>query len=334
MIVDEITSLEELDSIRDEWSSLFLRCPAATPFQSPEWLVPWWRHLGGGDLLVLAVREAGRLVGLAQLFLWGTANQIRRISMLGAGVTDYLDFVLEPACAQETARNLLDYLSAAHHQWAVCQFDDVPADSLLAGAEHAELVRTVEEGSQCPVLELPDSWEELLASVPAGFRRSLHKARRRLNALGNVHVEVADRTTLEAARGALFELHRQRWNRRGETGVLGDPRLWQFHSEVMSGMLECGRLRLYHVRSDGRTAAVTYCLAHNNRTYAYLSGFDPALEGFRPGAVALAFAVEHAIREGMTEFDFLRGREAYKYRWGALDRPNLRITFRRATPLN
>jgi hypothetical protein len=37
------------------------------------------------------------------------------------------------------------------------------------------------------------------------------------------------------------------------------------------------------------------------------------------------YAVRAAIDEGAAEFDFLRGREAYKYRWGARDL----LTYRR-----
>lgn len=35
-------------------------------------------------------------------------------------------------------------------------------------------------------------------------------------------------------------------------------------------------------------------------------------------------AVEAAIAEGMASADFLRGRETYKYLWGAEDTPTLR----------
>jgi len=41
-------------------------------------------------------------------------------------------------------------------------------------------------------------------------------------------------------------------------------------------------------------------------------------------------AIEAAIAEGAREFHFLRGREAYKYEWGAVDRWNRRRSFRRA----
>lgn len=52
------TRPEDLEFLRAEWSALLLRCPAATPFQSPEWLIPWWRRFGSGRLLVLVLRRS------------------------------------------------------------------------------------------------------------------------------------------------------------------------------------------------------------------------------------------------------------------------------------
>jgi CelD/BcsL family acetyltransferase involved in cellulose biosynthesis len=45
-----------------------------------------------------------------------------------------------------------------------------------------------------------------------------------------------------------------------------------------------------------------------------------------PSAALVGFAMREAAREGASEFDLLRGGEAYKRRWGAEPRP----TFRRS----
>jgi CelD/BcsL family acetyltransferase involved in cellulose biosynthesis len=42
------------------------------------------------------------------------------------------------------------------------------------------------------------------------------------------------------------------------------------------------------------------------------AGFEPGLARFRPGAVLLGYAIEHAIEEGNEVFDFLRGEHRYK----------------------
>jgi CelD/BcsL family acetyltransferase involved in cellulose biosynthesis len=52
----------------------------------------------------------------------------------------------------------------------------------------------------------------------------------------------------------------------------------------------------------------------------YNSGYDPSqFSHLSPGIVVTARCIEHAISLGRSEFDFLRGDEVYKYRFGAQD---------------
>jgi CelD/BcsL family acetyltransferase involved in cellulose biosynthesis len=44
----------------------------------------------------------------------------------------------------------------------------------------------------------------------------------------------------------------------------------------------------------------------------------------------IGHAIEQAVIEEATEFSFLRGREKYKYQWGAVDRWNTRLELRRS----
>lgn len=62
-----------------------------------------------------------------------------------------------------------------------------------------------------------------------------------------------------------------------------------------------------------------------DRTHSYIGGFDPRFAACSPGALVLEHALAEAVRERASEFDFLRGREAYKYRWGGRDRPQYRV---------
>jgi CelD/BcsL family acetyltransferase involved in cellulose biosynthesis len=72
-------------------------------------------------------------------------------------------------------------------------------------------------------------------------------------------------------------------------------------------------------------AAVYYGFVANGRAYYYLSGFDPSFERLSPGTLIVHHAIQEAVREGAGEMDFLRGREAYKYGWGARDRAKRRL---------
>jgi CelD/BcsL family acetyltransferase involved in cellulose biosynthesis len=132
----------------------------------------------------------------------------------------------------------------------------------------------------------------------------------------------------EAVFGALLELHGARWAARGERGVLDGPGVEAFHREVVRGFLERGWLRLFALRVEGRLAAVHYGFSAKGRAYYYLGGFDPAFHQLSPGSLMVLHAIEEALREGAGEFDFLRGREAYKYAWGGVDRRQYRRVLR------
>ena len=130
--------------------------------------------------------------------------------------------------------------------------------------------------------------------------------------------------TLDELLTSLFDLHAARWKIRNLPGVLADETTQQFHRQVARRMLDAGMLRMYATRVGDRIAAVFYGFALHGTVYYYLSGYDPDLEKLSIGTLIVAHAIEEAVRDGATTFDFLRGAEEYKYAWGATDRMNQR----------
>jgi len=126
-----------------------------------------------------------------------------------------------------------------------------------------------------------------------------------------------------------FRLHEDRWRPIAGHGVCADPSVRDFHLTAAQRMLDAGMLRLYLLRVGNSTAAAYYGFTAKRTAYAYLSGFDPKFAELSPGTQIVAHAIEEAVREGAHEFHFLRGGEAYKYAWGAVDRPNTALTLRR-----
>jgi CelD/BcsL family acetyltransferase involved in cellulose biosynthesis len=324
--VEEVTGSGNLESLRPDWSALWERSPGATPFQSPEWLLPWWRHLGGEGLWTLTLRREGRLVGLAPLFLHTDPESgVRQATLLGNGVSDHLDLLALPELADEAAAAVLAHLAERRDAWDRCDLRDLPASSPLLHAPLPDgLGEEVTEEEPCPSLPLPDAVEHLDRTVPPRLMEKLRYSRRRAEREGGAHFEAADGPEVDDAFDALLALHRARWAARGEAGVLADPRVERFHREAAHGFAERGWLRLYTMRVGGRLAAAHYGFLAKGRAYYYLGGFDPALDRLSPGHLVVLHALEEAVREGAREFDFLRGREPYKYAWSAVDRPKRR----------
>lgn len=313
--------------MRLEWFRLWERCAWATPFQSPQWLLPWFHHLfRGGRLLALALRNGNGLAGLVPLFIWGDNGQPRRISLLGAGITDYLDVLLEPDVGILGMEMILDHLEKHRVRWDLCDFQELRIGSPLLRARTPATLRSRRlESGTCPVLELPRSFEDLRARLPSKFRTDLRRSCKRLAVLRSVRFETGSKDNLSEYLEALFQLHSARWKQRSQPGVLATGRLREFHREVAAEFMACGWLRLHALRYNGTIIAVIYGFAAKGRAYAYLGGFEPALSRLSPGTVLMRFAIEQAIEEELLEFDFLRKKEEYKYLWGARDRINQRL---------
>ena len=173
--IEQIRSSDELTAIETEWTNLWKRCPIATPFQSPAWLIPWWKHFGNDeDLFAMAIRNAGELAGIAPFYLAGDQANRRSLQVIGTGISDNLDALALPHFASLVADGIFSFLAEACNLWTICEFHDLAADAFLLKAPSADLWQdNVREESVCPILALPKSVEDLPKILPEQDVKSL-----------------------------------------------------------------------------------------------------------------------------------------------------------------
>ncbi len=321
---DLVRDERTLSALREDWWDLWQHTPS-TPFQSPAWCLPWWRIFQPGELCTATCRRGDRLIALAPLYC-ERGPQHSRLLPLGIALGDYLDVLVNPEYPR-AGDVLLSALNEAE-DWDLCCLEELLPEAASLRLEIPEGCRDcLEPQSIAPVLPLPPSIERLREVMPAAKLRNLRNARRRAERCGELTIEGVERSQVSEFLESLFELHSARWNSRDEPGVVSDERVRRFHHAVAPLLLERGVARLYQVRVAGRVVAAYYGFCDRRRAYAYLSGFDPQRAHESPGTLVIGHAIEAAVAEGCGEFHFLRGQEAYKYQWGALDRSTSRRTF-------
>jgi CelD/BcsL family acetyltransferase involved in cellulose biosynthesis len=320
MRAEEITSLDDLEALRGDWTTLCDRSPRATPFQRPEWLIPWWRAFRPGEPWVLAVRQEGRLAALAPLLIYPNEGK-KIVAFCGGGISDYCDVVTDPDGEEEAVAALLDFLAARRERWDVGDFEPVPAGSPLLRMAPDGLEARTEPRDVCPGLDLPDRVEDLREVVSTRQLANLRKYRRKAEALGELRLQTVDDRPWEQLLDVAIALHGARWNDL-------DGGLRAFHREAAAGFHARGCLGLYALCLDGKPLAALYGFREKETFYCYMQGFDPEWAKLSPGAMVVGGVIEDAVRRGARRIDFLRGREAYKYAWGATDRETFRRTLR------
>jgi CelD/BcsL family acetyltransferase involved in cellulose biosynthesis len=310
----EIEEIPDLEPLRGEWSDLCDRSPRVTPFQRPEWLIPWVRAFPPGEPWVLAVRKEGRLIALAPFLVYPNEGR-RTLAFCGGGVSDYCDVVTDPDGEEEAVAALLAHLAERRDRWDMADFEPLPGHSPLLKIPHGQ----IETRDVCPGLDLPERVEDLHEVVPTRQLANLRKYRRKAEKLGELRLH--DDGSWEERLEILLDFYLAR---RGETN--GDT-LRAFHREVAAGFHARGALGLHLLCLNGDPLAGLYGLRERDTFYCYMQGFDEQWARLSPGAMVVGAVLEESIRQGARRIDFLRGREPYKYWWGGTDRETFRRTF-------
>lgn len=105
-----------------------------------------------------------------------------------------------------------------------------------------------------------------------------------------------------------------------------DEAMATFFREVAEGFLASGRLRLAFLSTQGVDVASVFQFRTDGALLLYNSGYDPVHRDASPGLVLIARSIGHAVGEGCSEYDFLRGTERYKNDLGGVDRLVYRLT--------
>jgi CelD/BcsL family acetyltransferase involved in cellulose biosynthesis len=345
-----LTALDELEPYADDWE----RLAAGSPFRGWTWLSHWWRNYGSRTdaenlrthLATLCVFDNDdALIGIAPWYLHCSAMQGRVLRPLGSGevCSDYLGILCLPGRQEAVVESLADFLvtNATSDEpdamrWDLLDLDGIDAedDEVPALVNHLADVGCLvhrRQGMSCWRLELPADWECYVASLSRNLRRDVRRLERDLLDTDRVVLHRVQRIEeLPEAMDILVALHQRRRKSLGETGCFASTRFLAFYRDVVPDLLRRGQLQFYWLEIDGRPVAAEYQLVGNGILYEYQAGMDPAAKEHEPGKVVNAAILRQAIAGGYRAFDFLRGDEPYKARFGARPRPS--VDFRVAPP--
>ena len=325
-------NFEELNKIKDAWNGLLEESVSRVPFLALEYLQAWWETRGGGEWpqdsepVIITATENDDLIGVAPLFFTNNLDGKPALMFIGAiEVSDFLDFLVNPSDLTEFLSGLLDFLdiSADLPPWEVLDLHNILEDSPTLPALATEAARRGWNHEQMrlqpsPFIPLPGDFDAYLAQID---KKQRHEIRRKMRNVEQALAEpgyytVTDAETLTAETQAFIDMMAQ------------DPSKKAFLTEAMVAHIhntarvafDKGWLQLAFFTLDGHRAAGNFSFIYNNRLWLYNSAWEWEYREFSPGWVLLTHLMEWTNENGIEEFDFMRGDEAYKYKFGGQDR--------------
>jgi CelD/BcsL family acetyltransferase involved in cellulose biosynthesis len=305
-------------------------------FLTADWLDTWFTCFGHGhDVLNLAVRRRGELIGAAPLAVTRARGpkEVRRLVVAGQHPTagEHLDLVAaggDEAVVAETVATVLT--GALRRRWDVLTVQRVLADSpvlppLVAALDRAGCRPRVLPSGTSPYTALPDTVDKLLADRSKNFRGQVRQSRNRVNRLGEtVEVRRLD-NGLDLATGfdELVRLHRARW---ADESSFDTEAKVAFHRALSRRLAARDRLLLVLLTVDGATVGARYDFVFDDRIWCIQGGWDPEHASARPGMFLTEEVLTWGIERGMREYDFLGGDADYKNRWSTGQRQLVTLT--------
>jgi CelD/BcsL family acetyltransferase involved in cellulose biosynthesis len=335
-----IRKFQDFDALASEWNRLLANSASHVPFLRHEYLSTWWRTLGGGewsqgDLCIVTAREKnGSLSGIAPLFATENLDGEPSLMLLGSiEISDYLDLIVpanELPTFLEALLELLD--SSAAPGWRILDWYNILDGSPTLPAlkyivEKAGWSYTQRKLQHCPYIPLPGDWDTYLGGIKKKQRHEIRRKMRRAadNERPTDWYIIQDESNLEAEMEDFFTLMAQ------------DPEKEDFLTEAMRAQMQAvvkaafqaDWLQLAFLEVGGEKAAGYLNFDYGDHIWVYNSGFDFKFSELSPGWVLLGHLLKWANEQGREAFDFMRGNEAYKYRFGGIDRFVVRAQVRR-----
>ncbi|MBA3533667.1 MAG: GNAT family N-acetyltransferase [Ardenticatenales bacterium] len=313
------------DLLGEAWEALHERSHTATLFNSLPYTRLWWQHFGTpGRLQIWTVWDKEELIAIAPLYEAETEQGTTVLRFLGGvDISDYLDIIVAPGRETEAAAALLAGWADAPCSCPIdlhCLRHASPTrEAFLRLAPGAGFAISEVREEVCPVITLPDTWEKYLEQLEGKQRRELRRKLRRAGHEALVSWYQVRPEQVEEEMECFFRLHALS---DAEKATFMTTPMRAFFCDLALTFSKLGWLDLIFLLVDGVPVATYLNFIFRDEVWVYNSGFDGDKGGtLSPGWLLLCYHIEDAIARGRTRYDFLRGEETYKFRFGAIAEP-------------
>jgi CelD/BcsL family acetyltransferase involved in cellulose biosynthesis len=336
MKVERIENYERFIQLKEDWNTLLSLSGQHKPFLSHQWFDAWWQSFGreGEQEVLVFSDETGSPEGIAPMMV---RDDVLRF-MANHEVTDYCDFISSQSHRKEFYQSLADYFRKQCMRYSRMEFINIPGTSPTLSemplfADEHDFQCELEESETVPVLALPDSYDKYIQSIGRKNRHELRRKIRKLEGLRDVRLE---RITGSEQWGAAIEkfvlLHSE--SDREKREFWHKPGMFDFFDKLAAFFFAENWAELQMLYEEKRLMAALLNFKDSETLYFYNAAYDKEFSPYSPGFFLFDHAIKQAIAENIKKADFLRGREKYKYFFGAEDSKiyTLKLAARKETP--
>jgi CelD/BcsL family acetyltransferase involved in cellulose biosynthesis len=321
-----VSATRDIASLESVWRT-FEANAVGHVFQTFSFVSAWCTHIAPAEgiepIFVTGTEEDGRILYLLPLGLRGKLGT-RSVEWLGGDQADYLGGLFDAGYLQSLSDDKAafdafvdDFVGAIggadylHLPKMPANYRGIPNPFLQAGA--------YQNANSAHSTHLAPDWDAYYKSKrKSGWRRTDRSKERQLAEMGELDFVIAkDAETLEAILSALFEQKREGLARIGVDDMFAPPGVRDFYRRIAHDSLDGnGSVQVSALYCGDEIAAANYGLVFRDTYYYVLHSYDLGRFADKsPGRQLMYKLMQWSFDNGIADFDFTIGDEAYKDQW-------------------
>jgi hypothetical protein len=324
-LIKIITDEDDFIMLKTSWNELVSRDSDSTIFQLWEWNYNIWeyinRHNSNLCILVIHKKADGLLVGIVPFCLRIQKYIIFKVKILEFIGNPYLDnknFIIDDRYKSKINHIIVKWITQRIVKWDIVDLKPMNEDLVYKMKfknlmDKNDLKVKIIDYIKSPFLLLDKNKSIYDHLVDTSFLKFLKRKLKKIQKdYQCTYFLIKNEDELSSYFHIFVRLNKLRSHDKVQRGIFRNKIIEEMFSEICRQMLKLRMLNLYFILLNDKPAACLLNFQFNNKIYFYQSGFDISFKKYSVGYLIHHYALQKALENGSTEYDFLNGEENYK----------------------
>ncbi|MFC5602544.1 GNAT family N-acetyltransferase [Sporosarcina koreensis] len=306
-----ITSLNQLDQYRDDWSLILEENQNTNPFIEFVWIYEWWKHFGDEyDVEIMLVKLDDKPIGFFP-FIHKRQWFGHMYTFVAFGIANYMDFVVYNHLLDDVIEFVFDEIIKVKKNVVFYLHGLLESEKTHESLE-TYLQRRKYNFSKHRVVTPFIHLKEIELEQFRDKRKRLHridKREKRLRKSGAVNFLRSSQEEMDS----VFQLFEKRWKKRRTTSGFTNDKGKAFFRSLAGIQVGPMQTEIDGLYINGKMIAFQYGFLCRGRFVGYVKGYDDDFDVFGPGIILEKQKTLQCLRNAYTIFDLSIGYEPSKF---------------------